>query len=231
MCAVTSTPQAGCRNGLSGSLAPCSNVFGAALWASDILFNMAAVGVTHWDFHGGPGGWYAAITYPPPYALDAPPTVHPVFYGAWLFSDAAANASQVMAASVESSNPLIVAWATRANASDSTIASGSAAGSVWKVAVLHKDLNATRNATVSVALPPSGRGGAPRLSTAFLRALKALGGPYATAGVSFGGQTFDGSPDGTVQGELVTTAVVPDAQGRFVFNIAPMSAVVLTILA
>ena len=225
MCAVAST---------TGVLTPwtlCSNVFGAALWGADILFNMAAVGVSHWDLHGGPGGWYAAVTYPPPYALDAPPTVHPVFYGAWLFSDAAANASQVMAASVESSNPLIVAWVTRANSSDSTVAGGSVAGSVWKVAVLHKDLNATQNASVSVSLPPSLWDGAPRLAAAFLRTLKAPGGPYATSGVSFGGQTFDGSPDGTLQGELVTTTVVPDAQGRFVFSIGPLSAVVLTIVA
>ena len=101
---------------------------------------MAAVGVSHWNFHGGPGGWYAAITYPQPYALDAPPTVHPLFYGIWLFSDAVANMSNLVKMELQTPNPLITAWATKTSAT-------------WKVVLLHKDLVATSNATVSVSFP------------------------------------------------------------------------------
>lgn len=203
-------------------LPPCSNVFGSALWAADILFNMAAVGVSHWDFHGGPGGWYAAITYANPSALDAPPTVHPLFYGIWLFSDAAANASSLTASSIDSTNPLVVAWATRSSPPTSQVAT-------WKVVVLHKDLAATDNATVTVALPPAFGALASVGATASVRFLSASGGPYATSGVYFGGQTFDGSPDGSVQGQPLLTPVQPDAEGHFVFSIAPLTAAVLTI--
>lgn len=177
---------------------------------------MAAVGVSHWDFHGGPGDWYAAITYPSPFALDAPPTVHPLFYGIWLFSDTVANSSALMSLQADSSNSHIVSWATL---SESTNAS------IWKIVVVHKDLAAVVNATVTISLPnpvsPSLRGS--------LRVLSCSGGPYATNGVHFGGQTFDGTPDGTIQGTPVVSPVEQDEQGRFTFSLAPLTAAQLTV--
>ena len=39
-----------------GGFAGVSDVWGAALWVVDTLFNMAAVGIERWNFHGMPGG-------------------------------------------------------------------------------------------------------------------------------------------------------------------------------
>lgn len=47
----------------------------------DVLFNMASVGVTRWNFHGGPGGAYTWVTYAN--TSQDQPVVKPLFYGIW----------------------------------------------------------------------------------------------------------------------------------------------------
>jgi hypothetical protein len=117
----------------------------------------------------------------------------------------------------------VVVWATRSmNAPNPA----NVARETWKVVVLHKDLTATTNATVVVMLPSS----VPTAgAVASVRYLSAADGPYATSGVSFGGQTFDASPDGTIQGTSVATPVQADEDGRFEYSIAPLTASVLTV--
>jgi hypothetical protein len=83
--------------------------------------------------------------------------------------------------------------------------------------VLNKDQ--TNSGTVGITL--AGYGNA---------SLKTLTAPSVTAtrGVSYGGQTFDGSTDGTIQGILSTPVVTPTS-GVYTFAITPTSAALLTV--
>jgi hypothetical protein len=49
----------------------------------------------------------------------------------------------------------------------------------------------------------------------------------STNGVTFGGQTFDGSPDGTIQGQLVSTTITPVAGVFTLPNMAITSAALI----
>lgn len=199
----------------NGGLANVSNVCGVALWSVDMLFNVAAVNVTRHLFHGGPWDWYDAIRYDNT-SIVAPPFVAPLYYGHWLFSDAIANYSSLVGATSRTTNAQVKTWATSTATADGQ--------RVMKVVIIHKDLNATGPATVQVALPP----GTPTPTTAFARRLTCSG-PYATSGLTFGGQTFDGSTDGTVQGEPVVQPVETDGH-VFSLEVEPISIAVLTLV-
>ena len=193
-----------------------SNVFGSALWALDTLLALAEVGVSQFNFHGGPkqGDHYTAISFP-----DLPnsttPAVRPLFYGMLAATVATANGSSAWAAGVDSTNSLIKAHALR-----------DAAGTTLRVVVVHKDLAAAAAADVSV-LPAAGAAAAPPTAT-LLRLLAAGNNATARFGVSFAGQTFDGSTDGLPLGERVAESV-PLVGGRYAFSLPPRSAAILEI--
>ena len=190
-----------------------SNVFGTALWALDTLLEVAAVGVSQWSFHGGPKArdMYTAISFPG-LPGSAVPDVRPLFYGMWAATQATANSSSSWAAQVSSSNPQIKAHALR-----------DAAGATTRVVLVHKDLNATAAADVEVAV-----GGGSAATASLLRLVVAGNDASAKAGVSFAGQTFDGSEDGTPRGQRVAESV-PLVGGRYAFSLPPRSAAILEI--
>ena len=69
-----------------------SDALVAGLWAIDYLAEMSKAGVQTVNFHGGPGGAYAPVSYPnPPIAPHDPPRVKPLFYGMWLLAEAFAG--------------------------------------------------------------------------------------------------------------------------------------------
>lgn len=184
-----------------------SDVFGAALWALDAVFYAASLGVSRWNFHGGPAGAYTAIAYKS--RASSVPDVRPLYYAIWAVATAVAGDARLMNASVVSSNPGVRAWALRA------------AGGTWRVVLLHKDSNAT--APASVVVRPAAACG----STASVTRLTAGGGGItAKYGISFGGQTFDGSADGTPQGTHVAESV-PSVGGAWSFALPPGSGAVL----
>ena len=94
------------------------------------------------------------------------------------------------------------------------------------VVVVHKDLAAAAAADVSV-LPAAGAAAAPPTAT-LLRLLAAGNNATARFGVSFAGQTFDGSTDGLPLGERVAESV-PLVGGRYAFSLPPRSAAILEI--
>ena len=173
------------------------------------------MGVSQWNFHGGPkaGDHYTPVAFPG-LPRSTAPDVRPLFYGMWAATVATANASSSWAAAVQSSNPAIKAHALR-----------DAAGATLRVVVIHKDLAAAAgdDARVSVALAA---GGGPQ--TATLLRLEAAGNATARAGVTFAGQTFDGSADGRPLGTRVAESV-PLAGGAYAFALPPRSAAVLEI--
>ena len=191
-----------------------SNVFGTALWALDTLLEVAAVGVQQWNFHGGPKARdkYTAISFPG-LPGSTVPDVRPLYYGMLAATQATANLSSSWAAQVTSSNPLIKAHALR-----------DAAGATMRVVLVHKDLNATAAAAVEVSVG-GGVGAAP---ASLLRLVVAGNDATAKAGISFANQTFDGSADGTPQGQRAAESV-PLVGGKFAFSLPPRSAAILEV--
>ena len=131
----------------------------------------------------------------------------------WAFTEATAGNSSILAAAVNSTNALVKLWAL-----------GAGAGGVFRVLAIHKDYNATANATISVAPPP---GLAPQPAGLQRLLAPSVSSPY---GVSWGGQTFDGSAAGLPVGPRVVEAV-PVTNGGFTFALPPASAALLTFRA
>lgn len=221
-----------------GGLPNISDTWAAALWATDVLFSVAAVGAQRWNFHGGPQGWYAPIRYATPAAQVAPPTVMPLWYGLAAFAAATANASDVFSTVGVGGSSLVKAWGAR----DGVTAQ-------WRCVVIHKDMDAagavgagTRSvvaaSTLVVLAPPNAtawpasRGAAPTLM--LRRVAPASGSAFAKDGISFGGITWDGTVDGEPSGTQVVEVVAPSDGGAggaspftyaYRFNVTPLSIV------
>lgn len=185
-----------------------SDTFGAALWAMDVMFNVATVGVSRWNFHGGPGGAYSPIWYNDT-AVDIP-YVMPLYYGMWAFTVATAHNAIIMASKITTTNGQIKAWSVQ----DGTGA--------WRVTLLHKDLYATAPAAVTV-VPQA----ALTQPAVLVRMAPSSGQMTATSGISFGGITFDGSQDGLPLGQAVNETVAANAAGSYTFTLNPASAAIL----
>jgi hypothetical protein len=186
-----------------------SDVFGVALWALDALLASAAVGVSTFNFHGGPHAAYSPITM-----LALPsivPEVRPLYYGMLVMAELAAHDSVLLRTGTTTSNALVKAWALR----DSMGA--------WKAVLLHKDAHASAPAAVTV-IPPHAPGAAPA-SLARLLTTSPLG-VLSPWNVTWRGQTFDGSVDGNAIGKPVTEDVHATA-GAYSFSLPPGSAAVL----
>lgn len=225
-----------------------SDSFSAALWAIDTMFEFAAAGVDGVNFHGAEGGerivtpgqtcLVQGVTYQAPctprplyapftfhsartgpqgqysYGLDS---VNPLYYGFYFFHLAVPNGSSLLPVTLQSPAHVKV-WATRDHA-----------GTV-RIAVINKDINFSGN--ISVLLP--GYGDANRL---LLTDANGYTGTlyYAddtsiigTTGITVGGQTFDGSTDGTIQGTQTTDWIEP-SNGVYTVTLQPATAVLLTL--
>jgi hypothetical protein len=187
-----------------------SDVFASALWALDTLLAVAEVGVSMWNFHGGPtSGWYSPIIFPN-FPHNTIPEVRPLFYGMWASAAATQNGSLPWLYTIETSNPFIKAHVLKD------------ASGTFRVAVIHKDLYTTDSTTVNV-LPSAGYSGN---EARLFRLLSIDNSATAKSGVTFAGQTFDGSQDGMPLGTPLSERV-PVVNGLFSFTLAPRSAAIL----
>lgn len=198
-----------------------SDVLGAALWAADFMFEVAAVGTHGMNFHGGTSGAYAPVAYPDP-SSDTP-DVRPLFYAMWAFSRATAapDGATLLQTTVNSTNSLIKAHA---------VAAGSG---TTRVTMIHKDPNATVSAAVSVAVA-AGTGQRGAVTAQLLRldvpsASTGLERVFARTGLSFAGQTFDGSTDGKPIGTVTPEAVSCSGSGVCSFTLEPAQLAVLVV--
>jgi len=206
-----------------------SDAFEAALWTADVLFEYAAAGVVGvnlhtnnwnalrgWDISGAflfdvPEAQYTASatevappegnTFTADYQLRK---VLPAYYGLWFFTEATSNQGQILPVTLETTANL-KAWATL----------DSSTGDVY-VAIINKDQTATGTVRMIVPGYPLGR-------------VKRLLAPSfsATEGITFGGQTFDGSTDGNPVGTEQSEDVQSKQNGVFEIVVAPTSAVLL----
>ena len=193
-----------------GGRANVSDVFGVALWALDAMLASAAVGVSTFNFHGGPHAKYSPLTM---LALprSAVPEVRPLYYAMWAMAGLAAGGAEVMVARTAASNAQVKAWVTRD------------AAAAWHAVLIHKDPAAA--AAASVIVTPPAPASAPA-SLARLRTSSPLG-VLAPWNITWRGQTFDGSQDGRPIGAVIEENV-PAAQGAYAFLLPPGTAAVLT---
>ncbi|MGB6429005.1 MAG: glycosyl hydrolase family 79 C-terminal domain-containing protein [Candidatus Acidiferrales bacterium] len=185
-----------------------SDTFASALWSADIMFGFASVGVDGVNFHNGNGGAYALFqfnintaTTPYTYSIES---IRPEYYGLLFFQQATAHGSKLLPGTLTTAANLKV-WATL----DDT-------GNV-RVALINKDETATGVVTITL----SGYGNA--------TVTRLLAPTYqSTSGITLGGQTFDGSTDGTAQGTAYGEIVAPQ-NGIYTVAIGPTSAALVTV--
>jgi hypothetical protein len=185
-----------------------SDTFASALWASDIMFGFANVGVDGVNFHNGNGGAYALFQFnintaatPYTYSIES---IRPEYYGLLFFQQATAHSSRLLPVTLSTQANLKI-WATI----DST-------GAV-RIVLINKDLSAA--GTVAITLTGYGNATVTRMVAASYQ---------STSGITIGGQTFDGSTDGTAQGTAYGEIVAPQ-NGIYTVAIGPASAALLTV--
>jgi hypothetical protein len=191
-----------CNGGQPG----VSNTFSSALWAVDTMFEMAKIGVDGVNWHSDfDNGAYDLFHFSSPsngkYFLLQ---VRPLYYGLLFFAEAAGNNAQLLSTSTLTSGNVKV-WATV----DGT---GHA-----HLVVINKEVSLSGN--VQITLPGYSSGAVTTLEGANYQ---------ATSGITIGGQTFDGSADGTLQGSAASTTVYP-VDGVWTIPVNAMSAVTVNL--
>ncbi len=194
----------------NGGLAGVSNTFSAALWSIDTMFEYANAGIDGVNWHGTSNCNYCAFSFNVQtlagkrlYTLQQ---VNPLYYGLLFFHQATANGARLLPVTLAAS-PNIKVWATIDQAGTT------------HVAILNKD--ESYSGTIAIHLP-----GHPQASVSRLVAP----GYQAVAGVSIGGQSFDGSMDGKLIGTPLVELADP-SNGTYSITMQPVSAVLLTIPA
>lgn len=180
-----------------------SNAFESALWAIDTMFEYANVGVDGVNWHGGGGAVYSCFNIKSKLVGSVNKftlaSVNPLYYGLLLFQAATGNGAHLLPVTLNTQANL-TAWAT-------TDASGTP-----RLALINKDENAT--GTIDITLSGYSHAQIYRLSAPSY---------LSTSGVTFAGQTFDGSTDGTIQGTQ-TTESVDASSGAFQISMPVTSA-------
>jgi len=182
-----------------------SDTFASTLWALDTLFWAARAGVDGVNFHMFPSAHYALFSVSHRggrwHAV-----VHPEYYAALMFADAAPTGARLLRLSMRGPDSLR-AWATT--------------GPGAEVRVLLINDSVERPGAVRVRVP-AGAG------AATLTRLQAPG-VFATGGVTLGGQTFGASTTtGLLGGQPMTSALSP-RRGAYMVSLPPASVAVLAL--
>jgi hypothetical protein len=183
-----------------------SNTLASGLWVMDALFTLAADGVDGVNLHSYPnsanglfdfsltnGHWQASV--------------HPLYYGALMFTQAAPARSRLLRVVSSSQGPLR-AWATLAP--DHRV----------RVLLINDSVRSSALAVVRTPVVPG---------PASLERLRASG-PAATSGLSLGGQTFGAASATGVLAPPVAQTVAPRA-GTYSVTLPAGSAALLTLAA
>jgi hypothetical protein len=191
-----------------------SNSFSSALWAMDIAFSYADVGVSGLNFFAT-GDPNAPNAYTPfdftstsndgvtTYAVR---NINPLYYGLLLFSQTVQNNAQLLPVTLTTPTQAnIKAWATID------------ANQTIRLLLLNKDQ--TASGPVSIALAGYGQATISRLTAPSFS---------STAGVTLAGQTFDGSADGTAQGTAYAEIAQPSS-GAYTIALPAVSAALITL--
>jgi hypothetical protein len=175
-------------NSLSNGGGPgISDAFESALWAVDVMFEYANVSVDGVNWQCGNGGAYGAFEFAQQssqagiaYSLTS---VRPLYYGLLFFQAATGNAAHLLPVSL-STEANLTAWATVD------------ASSTPRLVLVNKDEQST--GTVNVTIRGYSHAQIFRLTAPSYQ---------STSGITFAGQTFDGSKDGVIQGSQAIESV------------------------
>jgi len=189
-----------------------SNTFSSALWAMDIAFAYANAGVSGVNFFAtaDPNNADAYTPFDFTYTETngvrtySIRNINPLYYGMLLFAQAVQNKAQLAPVSL-ATNANIKAWATI-----------DPNGTV-RLLLLNKDESAS--GAVAISLPSYGQATVTRLTAPSY---------FSTTGVILGGQTFDGSVNGTPQGSAYSEIVQANSD-TYTVALPSISAALVTI--
>ncbi len=190
-----------------GGIQAISDSFSATLWSIDTMFEYANVGVDGVNWIASTGDYnnpfqFANTTanHVKTYTLTS---VNPLYYGLLFFQAATGTGAQLLPVTLNTPANLKT-WAT-------VDTSG-----VTRLVILNKDENLTGNVAISF----------PGYTQATVMLLTAPS--YSSAaGITFAGQTFDGSPDGTLQGRQ-TVQTITGTNGVFQLPMSVTSGALVT---
>jgi hypothetical protein len=182
-----------------------SNTFASALWATDVLFSLANVGVGGVNVHTLPDSAYQLFTFTR-HGGRWLGHVEPEYYGLALFAQAAPAGSRLLSVTGAEHGESLSTWATRAPD-----------GSERLVLI---DKTAGDGRTVSVAVPSGTRG------PVTVERLTAPG-LSAQSSISLGGRSYGATTSSGTLGTPVTTAAHEHA-GRVVVHLPGASAALVT---
>ncbi len=191
-----------------------SNSFASALWATDVMFNLAQIGVGGVNFHSGTGAYYTPFRFSPrpvrsgtgdSWETVFTPTVNPLYYGILLFNQATANSARLLPVNTTTQGNIKV-WATLD------------AQRVVRVVLLNKDTALGGKARIQLSSPRT---------AGVLTRLRAPS-VNATSGVTLAGQTFDGTVDGLPLGTYTNEKIMPQ-NGSYSLELPPANAAMLTL--
>ena len=183
-----------------------SNTLASALWAMDALFTMAADGVDGVNLHSYPNSANGLFDFSVAHG-HWQASVHPLYYGALMFAQAAPAGSRLLRVVSGSTGPLR-AWATIAP--DHRV----------RVLLINDSLSASAAAVIRTPVVPG---------TASVEPLRAPS-AYATSGVSLGGRSFGAATSTGVLAPPRPQTVAPRG-GAYSVTLTPGSAALLTLPA
>jgi len=218
-----------------------SDTFSSALWAMDMGMSYAASGVTGINFflatdqsyHKALSGDNAYNAFDFTYTTGTTRTwslayVAPEYYGMMMLDYMVANNAGVIASPVINNPGRFSAWATKDTSG------------VLHVLLLNKEdgTNGAVSSTGTVQLMLAGRGTATvtRLKSSNIYGgwwnpstgtINTTGSVTGETGITINGQTFDASPDGSIQGTATSEMVTP-VNGTYPLNVPVANAVILT---
>ncbi len=186
-----------------GGMQGISDSFSAALWSIDTMFEYANVGVDGVNWFTGTGDYNSPFAFTntvshgiATYTLK---TVNPIYYGFLFFQVALGNGAKMLP--VDLNTPVnLKAWAT-----DPT-------SRTPRVAIINKD--EVQEGNVAITIPGYTHASVLRLQAASYK---------ATAGVTFAGQTLDGSSNGELRGSKVVETI-DSVDGVFTIPMSTASA-------
>lgn len=197
-------------NSLSNGGQPgVSDAFGSALWGVDIMFEFAKAGADGVNWHTNNGGGYGLFQFVTKtdqstgltdYSLAQ---VRPLFYGLQLFEEATSSNGTLSEVTLET-NANVKVWALMGE------------DGLARIVILNKD--ETHAGMVKVTIPGYNIGTISRLLAPSVS---------STTQVTLGNQTYDGSVDGTMQGQIQTEQITA-VDGSLLVTMPTVSGALLT---
>ena len=206
-----------------GGWAGTSDVFPAALWAIDWLADISKRGAVRQNIHGGPTDKYAPLVFDDTGVMH----VRPLYYGMLVFSELVANRTQWLPTTLSTPpNGSVIAHA------------GKDENGFVRIVLLSKDLESQTSERVRISIPislvPSCRGNkTAKASAAWLLPPSNQDPKVAKVGITWAGQTFDGTRTGRPKGSRRTTneiGIVLDEDIIFDIDLPVLTCVLLNMI-